>query len=251
MLTEEQRRRYQRHLVLNGLGPAGQARLLGSSVLVVGTGGLGSPVAYYLAAAGVGRITLADPDTVDLSNLQRQILHSTADLGRRKVESAAEKLQALNPELHIATCPEGLTAQNAAQLVGAHDLVVDCLDNFPDRYLLNQTCRRLGRPLIYGGVLAYSGQLMTILPDRGPCLACLYRNEPREGAPDCARHGILAPVPGVIGTLQAAEAIKYLAGSGDLLVGRLLIYDALLGSFMEVKVQPDPECPVCGDQSRS
>ncbi|MGQ9556434.1 MAG: HesA/MoeB/ThiF family protein [Desulfurispora sp.] len=246
MLTEQQRRRYQRHVVLSGLGPAGQARLLNSAVLVVGTGGLGSPVAFYLAAAGVGRITLADPDVVDLSNLQRQILHSTADLGRRKVDSAAQKLHALNSEIHISTCPEGLTVQNAAQLVENHDLVVDCLDNFPTRYLLNRICRRLGRPLIYGGVLAYSGQLMTILPGRGPCLACLYRDEPPEGAPDCARYGILAPVPGVIGTLQAVEAIKYLTGNGDLLVGRLLIYDALPGSFMEVKIQPDPECPVCG-----
>lgn len=237
--------RYRYNILLSGVGEEGQKRLLSSSALLVGTGGLGSPAAYYLAAAGVGRLGLIDPDRVELSNLQRQILHRTADIGRLKAESGREKLLALNPGVEVEIFPEPLSPANAAALVSRYDIVIDCTDNFAARFLINETCLSLGKPFIYGGVLAFAGQLMTIVPGKGPCLRCLFPREPGPEAPSTRELGVLGAVPGVIGALQATEAIKYLLGLGDLLVGRLLVYDALYMSFAEIKVERNPACPAC------
>lgn len=245
MLTDNQLKRYKRNILLPGVGPEGQEKLLKSRVLVVGAGGLGSPAAYYLAAAGVGHITLADSDKVDLSNLQRQILHRTGDIGRPKVISGSEKISALNPDIQVNTIEGLITADNVDQAVREHDLVVDCTDNFSVRYLLNAACVRLGKTMVFGGVLSFSGQLMTIIPGEGPCLRCLYRDEPSPGAPSCAEVGVLGAVPGIIGVLQCAEAVKYLLGLGQLLVGRLLTYDALSAAFFEIALERDPSCPDC------
>jgi adenylyltransferase/sulfurtransferase len=247
-LTREQRHRYQRNLLLPGVGVEGQEKLLGGGVLVVGAGGLGSPVAYYLAAAGVGRLGLVDADVVDLSNLQRQILHATGDIGRLKVESAKDKLVALNPEVRVEVFPGRLDAAGAVSLIERYDLVVDCTDNFATRFLLNDTCLRLGKPFIYGGVLSFAGQVMTVRPEAGPCLRCLFPHEPDPHAPGGAEVGVLGAVPGVIGAIQGTEAIKYLLELGDLLVGRLLTYDALSMTFCEVSVEWESGCPACGDQ---
>jgi adenylyltransferase/sulfurtransferase len=246
MLTGEQLARYSRNILLSGFGEAGQEKLLASGVLVIGAGGLGSPVAYYLAAAGVGRIGLADPDRVEPSNLQRQVLHTVRDLGRPKVESAKEKLLALNPDLRVEVFPAGFREENATDLVARYDFVIDCTDNFPARYLLNKTCVRLKKPFVYGGVLAYVGQAMTVLPGDGPCLRCIFREPPGEGAPTTGQVGVLGAVPGLIGTIQATEAVKYFLGLGELLTGRLLTYDALTMSFFEARVKRDPACPDCG-----
>lgn len=246
MLSAEQSARYERNIRLDGFGPAGQEKLLNSSVLLVGAGGLGSPAAFYLAAAGVGRIGLLDGDQVDMSNLQRQILHGVPDLGRPKAESGREKLMALNPELKIEAIAARLSVENAVGLIAHYDIVVDCTDNFKTRFVLNDACLRLKRPFVYGGVLGYVGQLMFVMPGEGPCFSCLYRNEPEGNVPDPAMVGVLGAVPGVIGTLQAAEVIKYLVGVGDLLIGRLLTYDSLSASFMEVGLERDPRCRSCG-----
>ncbi|MEW6423823.1 MAG: HesA/MoeB/ThiF family protein [Bacillota bacterium] len=246
MLTSEQLARYSRNILLSGFGAAGQEKLLASKVLVVGAGGLGSPVTYYLAAAGAGGLGLADPDAVEPSNLQRQILHTTRDVGRPKVESAREKLLALNPDLTVEVFPEGFHEGNALDLVGRYDFVIDCTDNFPTRYLMNEACVRLGKPFVYGGVLAYVGQVMTVLPGSSPCLRCVFREAPGEGAPTTSQVGVLGAVPGLIGTIQATEAVKYFLGIGDLLIGRLLTYDALTMSFFETRVKRDPGCPACG-----
>ncbi|RKO65976.1 HesA/MoeB/ThiF family protein [Desulfofundulus salinus] len=245
-LTREQQKRYQRNILLPGVGMEGQKKLLRGGVLVVGTGGLGSPVAYYLAAAGVGHLGLVDADVVDLSNLQRQILHRTGDIGRPKVESARDKLVALNPDVQVEVFPERLSAASAVSLIERYDIVVDCTDNFATRFLLNETCLRLGKPFIYGGVLAFAGQVMTVMPGAGPCLRCIFPHEPDPHVPGCAELGVLGAVPGVIGTIQATEAIKYLLGLGDLLVGRLLTYDALSMTFYEVSIDRDSGCPACG-----
>lgn len=246
VLTEEQLRRYRRNILLRGVGEAGQRKLLDSSVLLVGTGGLGSPAAFYLAAAGVGRIGLVDSDTVDVSNLQRQILHATPDVGKLKVLSAQEKLMALNPDVHIDTHAEIFSEENAGRLVQGYDLVLDCTDNFPARYLINSTCARLKKPFVHGGVLAWAGQLLTVVPDEGPCFRCVFPQEPPPGAPGTSTEGILGAVASVIGTLQSAEAVKYILGTGDLLVGRLLTYDALGASFFEVAVRRNDSCQDCG-----
>lgn len=245
MLTEDQLARYRRNIILPGVGAAGQEKLLQSSVLVVGAGGLGSPVAYYLAAAGVGRLGLVDGDSVDLSNLQRQILHRTEDIGWPKVLSGADKLRALNPDLRIEAIEGRIVDANVFELVQPYDVVVDCTDNFPVRYLLNDACIKYRKPMIFGGVLAFTGQVMTIIPGGGPCLRCLFREEPPANAPTCADVGILGAVPGVIGTLQAAEVIKYLLGLGRLLTGRLLTYDALTATFYEIALERDPGCFSC------
>lgn len=245
MLTDDQLKRYKRNILLPGVDISGQEKLLQSRVLVVGAGGLGSPVAYYLAAAGVGCIGLVDSDKVDLSNLQRQILHRTEDLGRPKVISGAEKLRALNPDTEIIAVEAMINGENVDAYVRPYDVVVDCTDNFPVRYLLNDACVRQRKAMVFGGVLSFSGQLMTILPGQGPCLRCLFREDPSPDAPSCSDLGILGAVPGVIGTLQAAEAIKYLLGQGKSLVGRLLTYDALTATFFEVTLERDPACPAC------
>lgn len=245
-LSSEQKARYKRNILLPGVGEEGQLKLLQARVLLVGAGGLGSPVAYYLAAAGVGTIGLVDADTVDVSNLQRQILHRTADLGRPKVLSAREKLLDLEPGLNIEILQTRFSEDNAGDLVDRYDIVIDCTDNFSTRYIINEACLSHKKPFVYGGVLSFSGQVMTILPGRGPCFRCLYREEPGANVPGCAELGVLGAVPGVIGTLQATEAIKYILGLGRLLVGRLLTYDALSATFYEVLLDADADCPSCG-----
>lgn len=245
-LTIEQHNRYCRNTLLSGFGEAGQRKMLASSVLLVGTGGLGSPAAYYLAAAGTGRIGLVDGDAVEVSNLQRQILHTTPDVGKAKVRSAREKLEALNPGIRIDTYDEILNGENAASLIHNYDFILDCTDNFHVRYLINQTCIKLKKPFVYGGVLAWAGQLFTILPGEAPCFRCVFRQDPPDGAPSTTTEGILGAVAGVIGVLQAAEAVKYLLGLGDLLVGRMLVYDALGATFFEVPLNRDDACPDCG-----
>ncbi|KJS18047.1 MAG: adenylyltransferase [Peptococcaceae bacterium BRH_c4b] len=245
MLTETQLKRYTRNILLPNVGAAGQEKLLQSRVLVVGSGGLGSPAAYYLAAAGVGHIGLVDSDKVDLSNLQRQILHRTEDIGRPKVASGAEKLRALNSDTEVIAVEKLITGENADDVVRSYDVIVDCTDNFSVRYLLNDACISQQKPMIFGGVLSFSGQLMTIMPGEGPCLRCLFREDPSPDASSCAEVGILGAVPGVIGALQSTEVIKYLLGLGNLLMGRLLTYDALTAAFFEVTLERDPSCPSC------
>ncbi|MCL5781015.1 MAG: molybdopterin-guanine dinucleotide biosynthesis protein B [Firmicutes bacterium] len=246
-LDDRQKKRYHRNIMLPGVGEEGQLKLLNSSVMVVGTGGLGSPVAYYLAAAGIGRLGLADADVVDFSNLQRQILHTTVDVGRLKVESAQEKLLAINPDIEVKLYPYRIDEVNAAELVRQYDIIVDATDNLESRYCLNRACILEGKPFIYGGVLSMVGQVMTILPGRGPCFRCIFREQPSAKAvKSTAEVGILGSVAGIIGSIQATEVVKFLLGQGDLLVGRMLTMEALSMTFQEVEVKRDAACPECG-----
>lgn len=246
-LSDQQRARYNRNIMLPGVGEEGQLKLLNSSILVVGTGGLGSPVSYYLTAAGIGRLGLADADVVDYSNLQRQIVHSTPDIGRLKVESAREKLARINPETEIITYPCRMNEQNILELLDDYDIVVDATDNLETRYVLNKACIAKEKPFIYGGVMSMVGQAMTILPGKGPCFRCIFRDKPTNHVvKGITEVGILGSVAGIIGTIQATEAVKYLLGKGDLLVGRILTMDALSMSFMDVEVKRDLRCPDCG-----
>lgn len=244
-LTEEEVVRYSRQLVLPEVGGAGQARLRAASVLVVGAGGLGSPAALYLAAAGVGRLGLADGDRVDLSNLQRQILHTSRDVGRPKVESARSRLLELNPLVRVEVHGERVEEANAARLVGGYDLVVSAVDNPEGRYALNDACVRLGRPLVEAGVVGFRGFLMTVLPGRGPCFRCVFP-EPPPAPATCAEAGVLGALTGVLGSLQALEVLKLLLSRGEPYVGRLLTVDGLSGRFREVPWPRDPACPACG-----
>lgn len=247
-LTYDQIQRYSRHIKLKEIGSEGQSRLLASRVLVVGTGGLGSPCAFYLAAAGVGTLGLADGDVVERSNLQRQILHGEADLGRPKVDSAREKLTALNPEVRVITYRERLNPDNALDLMRDYEVVVDGADNFPARYLLSDACRILGKPLVHGSVFRFDGQVTVFSPPAGPCYRCLYPEPPPPGTvPTCEEVGVLGAVTGVIGSIQAAEAIKLLLGRGRTLAGRLLLFDALNLEFREVRIRRNAACPACGD----
>ena len=241
-LSAEQNERYLRQIALPEIGPTGQERLLRAGVLVVGTGGLGSSACYYLAAAGIGRLGLADGDRVELSNLQRQILHATPDLGRPKVESAHDKLSALNPEVQVEAIFSRVTAENAAQLIARYDAVIAATDNLATRRLLNETCYQTGKPLIEGAVRGFTGHLITFLPPRGPCYQCLF---PERGGSVERPAGVLGAVPGVIGAMQAIEAIKVLLGLGQPMTGRLLVFDALAGEFTTVALTANPSCPVC------
>lgn len=246
-LTNDEIRRYSRHLLLPEIGMQGQRRLGGSSVLLIGAGGLGSPVALYLAAAGIGRLTIVDPDVVDESNLQRQILHGTAALGRPKIDSARERLADINPFTEVVTIGEPFTSANAMEVARGHDLIIDGTDNFPTRYLSNDVAVLLGMPNIYGSIFRFEGQVSVFWAERGPCYRCLFPEPPPPGmVPSCAEGGVLGILPGVIGTLQATEAIKVLAGIGEPLIGRLMLYDALAMSFRELRVPKDPTCPICG-----
>ncbi len=247
-LTEEQVLRYSRHILLPEVGGTGQSRLLSSSVLVIGAGGLGSPVALYLAAAGVGHIGLVDMDQVDLSNLQRQVIHRTADVGRMKVSSARDKIALLNSDVRVTEYPFPLMADNAAEIAGQYDVLVDGTDNFAAKFLINDLAILTDRPLVHAGILRFVGQVLTILPRKGACYRCLFREPPPVGAvPTCSEAGVLGVIAGVIGTIQATEVLKILLKRGDLLVDRLLTYDALPVSFRNVKVRRNPQCPVCGD----
>jgi molybdopterin/thiamine biosynthesis adenylyltransferase/rhodanese-related sulfurtransferase len=245
-LRADQKARYRRHTTLPEVGEAGQARLFASRVLVLGVGGLGSPAALYLAAAGVGTLGIVDSDVVEVSNLQRQVLHRTADAGRPKTDSARDALTALNPDLKVLTFPERLTAANVLSIVRDFEVVVDGGDNFPTRYLLNDACVREGIPLVHGSVYRFEGQATTLLPGVGPCYRCLYPTPPPpELAPSCAEAGVLGVLPGLIGLVQANEVLKLLLGIGTPLVGRLLTFDALGTRFSELSLQRDPACPTC------
>ncbi len=247
-LTPEELRRYSRHLTLPEFGMEGQKRLKRSSVLIIGAGGLGSPVALYLAAAGVGRIGLVDFDVVDETNLQRQVLYTTQDVGRPKVEVAAERLRALNPYVEIETYPVQLRADNALELIGQYDVVADGTDNFTTRYLVNDACVLTGTPNVYASIFRFEGQASVFATREGPCYRCLYPEPPPPGlVPSCAEGGVLGVLPGLLGTIQANEVIKVLTGIGEPLVGRLLLVDALTMHFQEMKLMKDPACPVCGE----
>jgi molybdopterin/thiamine biosynthesis adenylyltransferase/rhodanese-related sulfurtransferase len=245
-LTGDQRNRYQRHLLLPEVGDAGQLKLLDSKVLMLGAGGLGSPSALYLAAAGVGTIGVIDMDVVDASNLQRQILHNVDRIGERKVDSAKKTLTALNPDVDVVTYDVRLGADNILDIIAGYDLVVDGTDNFPTRYLLNDASLKTGTPVVMGAIFRFEGQVSVFNPHQGPCYRCMLPEPPpAELAPSCAEAGVLGVLPGIVGSLQAMEAIKLLLGLGDPLVGRLLTYDALEQSFRTFKLRRDPNCPAC------
>lgn len=248
--SEAELLRYARHILLPEIGAVGQARLRASSVLIIGVGGLGSPLLLYLAAAGVGRIGIIDDDVVELSNLQRQIAHTTADLGRPKVVSAAEAALRLNPDLRIEPHPVRLDAENARDLIAAYDLVCDGSDNFATRYLVNDAAHLARRPLVSAAVLRFEGQL-ALFPPEGPCYRCLYPAPPAPGeVPSCSEAGVFGAVTGVMGALQAVEALKYLTGAGTTLSGRLLLWDALSQRFDTIALARDPACPLCGSVPR-
>ena len=254
--TDAQVNRYARHILLDEIGGTGQAKLLASRVLVIGAGGLGSPVLLYLAAAGVGTIGVVDDDVVDLSNLQRQIAHTTARIGMPKVESAQTALAAINPEVQVIPHGERLNAENAAALIEGYDVIADGSDNFPTRFLVNDACFFAGKPLVSAAILRFDGQLATFKAgvrtiadgERGPCYRCLYREPPPEGQiPTCAQAGVLGAFCGAMGGLQATEVIKELLGIGDSLAGWLLVVDALAGTWRRIRVRRDPGCPLCGE----
>ncbi len=239
--------RYSRHLLLPEVGLGGQLKLKNSRVLVIGAGGLGSPLLLYLAAAGVGTIGIVDFDTVDFSNLQRQIIHTQKDVGRKKIDSAEEKIKSINQSINVVKHGTQITSQNALEIIGNYDVVIDGTDNFPTRYLVNDACVLLGKPNVYGSIYRFEGQVSVFDAKRGPCYRCLYENPPPPGlVPSCAEGGVVGVLPGTVGTLQAMEAIKLILGQGEPLIGRLLLFDAMRMRFKELKLRKNPDCPVCG-----
>ena len=247
--TQEQLTRYSRHFLLPEVGEEGQAKLLDAKVLMVGAGGLGSPSAYYLAAAGVGTIGIIDHDVVDLSNLQRQILHTNDRIGEPKTESARKTLQGLNPDVNVIPIPERLTSENIMGIIEDYDIVVDGCDNFATRYLVNDACVMTGKPNVHGSIFQFEGQVTVFYPGKGPCYLCLYPEPPPPGmAPSCAEAGVLGVLPGLIGTIQAVETIKLILGKGDSLVGRLLHFNTLTMEINTLRLREDPDCPMCGEQ---
>src|SRR3954463_14459918 len=246
-LTNDEVKRYSRHLIMPEVGVEGQLKLKAGSVLCIGAGGLGSPAALYLAAAGAGRIGIVDFDVVDFSNLQRQVIHGTPDVGRSKLASAKDRLLALNPLIEIETYETALSSKNALDLFKPYDVILDGTDNFPTRYLVNDACVILGKPNTYGSIFRFEGQASVFATKNGPCYRCLYPEPPPPGlVPSCAEGGVLGVLPGIIGTIQATETIKLLIGIGEPLIGRFMIYDALKMKFRELKLRKDPDCPVCG-----
>jgi sulfur-carrier protein adenylyltransferase/sulfurtransferase len=251
-LTPAQQSRYSRHLLIPEVGTKGQKQLLDSKVLIVGAGGLGSPSALYLAAAGVGTLGIVDFDVVEASNLQRQVIHSTERLGQKKVDSARQTIEALNPDVKVVTYDEMLLADNVERLIAGYDAILDGTDTFETRYQLNDAAVAAGIPVVHASVFRFEGQLSTFVPYEGPCYRCLYPTPPPpELAPGCSVAGVLGVVPGIMGLLQANEVLKVLLGIGEPLVGRLLLFDALDGAFSEVRLQRDPACPVCSDEARA
>lgn len=247
-LSADEAIRYSRHLILPEVGPEGQRRLKAGRVLLVGAGGLGSPAAMYLAAAGVGTLGIVDSDVVDTTNLQRQVIHGTPDVGRPKLDSARDRIAELNPHVRVEPYPVRLTRANAREIVAAYDVVIDGSDNFPTRYLVNDACVLEGRPCVYGSILRWEGQASVFWAGHGPCYRCLFAEPPPPGmVPSCAEAGVLGVLPGIIGCVQALEAVKLLLGQGQPLTGRLLLFDALRLSFREMRLRRDPACPVCGD----
>jgi len=246
-LTNDEILRYSRHLIMPEVGMEGQQRLKAARVLCIGAGGLGSPLALYLTAAGVGTLGVVDFDVVDYTNLQRQIIHSTADVGRKKLDSAAEKLKGINPFLHLRTFEIKLTSANALELFREFDVVADGTDNFPTRYLVNDACVLTGKPNVYGSIFRFEGQASVFATEQGPCYRCLYPEPPPPGlVPSCAEGGVLGILPGLVGVMQATEVIKLILGAGDPLIGRLLLIDALGMKFRELKLRKNPDCPACG-----
>ncbi len=247
LLTPAEIKRYSRHLILPDVGMAGQLKLKQSSALVVGAGGLGNPLLQYLGAAGVGRIGIVDFDTIDVTNLQRQVMYGTKDVGRKKLEVAKERVQAINPNVDVQTYDERLTSENALAVLKDYDVVVDGTDNFPTRYLVNDAAVLLGKPNVYGSIFRFEGQASVFWAAKGPCYRCLYAEPPPPGlVPSCAEGGVLGVLPGIVGSIQAIETIKVLLGKGDTLVGRLLVFDALKMKFRELKLRKNPDCPICG-----
>ncbi len=248
-LTREEYERYNRHLILPEVGVEGQKKLKSASVLLVGTGGLGSPLALYLAAAGVGRLGLVDFDVVDASNLQRQVIHGTSDVGRSKLESARDRIAEINPNVEVDLYETRLTSANALDVIQGYDLVADGTDNFPTRYLVNDACVLRGIPNVYASIFRFEGQVSVFGSEDGPCYRCVYPEPPPPGlVPSCAEGGVLGVLPGIVGSLQASEVIKLIVGVGDPLVGRLLLFDALEMTFKTLRVRKNPDCPVCGER---
>ena len=247
--TNEQMERYSRHIILQEVGVKGQKKLLNGKVLIIGAGGLGAPAAMYLAAAGVGTIGIVDADEVDLSNLQRQIIHGTADVGKAKVKSAKETMNAMNPDVTVNTYREFVTSENIMDLIKDYDFIIDGTDNFPAKFLINDACVMAKKPFSHAGIIRFKGQLMTYVPGEGPCYRCVFKNPPPKDAdPTCKQAGVIGAMGGVIGSLQAMEAIKYLIGVGDLLTGKLLTFDALKMEFHTIKLpKADHKCAICGD----
>lgn len=249
MLTQSERERYARHLILPQIGEEGQQKLRNSSALVIGAGGLGSPVSMYLAAAGVGKIGLADFDNVELTNLHRQILFGTSNIGEPKLEAARRRLHDLNPEIAVETHAAAVTSENALAMFAPYDIIIDGTDNFPTRYLVNDACVLLGKPNVYGSIFRFEGQASVFFAKKGPCYRCLYPEPPPpQLVPSCAEGGVLGVLPGVIGTIQATEAIKLIAGVGEPLIGRLLLFDALNMAFRELRLRKDSRCVICGER---
>jgi adenylyltransferase/sulfurtransferase len=248
ILSNDEIRRYSRHLIMPEVGMAGQTALKQASVLLIGAGGLGSPLGLYLAAAGVGHLGLVDFDVVDESNLQRQIIHGTSTLGMSKLESAKRRINDLNPYTEVTTYNTGLTSENALEIVRPYDIVIDGTDNFPTRYLVNDACVMLGKPNVYGSIFRFEGQASVLGTQEGPCYRCLYPEPPPPGlVPSCAEGGVFGVLPGIIGTIQATEAIKLIIGKGEPLIGRLLLFDALEMRFRQLKLRKNRNCPICGD----
>ncbi len=247
-MTDEQIERYSRHIILKEVGAKGQKKLLNGSVLIIGAGGLGAPAALYLAAAGVGHIGIADADDVDLSNLQRQVIHATADIGKAKVKSAKESMEAINPDVKVSTYRMFVDSTNIRELVREYDFIIDGTDNFPAKFLINDACVLEKKPFSHAGIIRFQGQLMTYVPGEGPCYRCVFKNPPpKDAVPTCKQAGVIGAMAGTIGTLQAMEAIKYLLGKGDLLTGKLLTYDALKMEFRKITLKKDCHCAVCGE----
>lgn len=247
-LTKDEVLRYSRHLIMPEVGVEGQEKLKSASILLIGTGGLGSPLGLYLAAAGVGRLGLVDFDVVDFTNLHRQIIHGTKDVGRSKLDSAKDRINDINPEVQIDCYETRLTSENALEIMKPYDIIIDGTDNFPTRYLVNDACVLLGKPNVYGSIFRFEGQASVFDATRGPCYRCLYHEPPPPGlVPSCAEGGVLGILPGIIGVIQATEAVKLIIGQGSPLIGRLLRFDALEMTFQELKLRKDPKCPICGE----
>lgn len=247
--TNEQLERYSRHIILQEVGVKGQKKLLNASVLIIGAGGLGAPAALYLAAAGVGTIGIVDADEVDLSNLQRQVIHTTNDVGKAKVKSAAETMEAINPDVTVKTYRTFVDSTNIMDLIKDYDFIIDGTDNFPAKFLINDACVMAGKPFSHAGIIRFKGQLMTYVPGEGPCYRCVFKNPPpKDAVPTCKQAGVIGAMGGVIGSLQAMEAIKCIIGKGELLTGKLLTYDALKMEFHTIKLPKDHHCAVCGDE---
>ncbi|MFQ9515860.1 MAG: thiazole biosynthesis adenylyltransferase ThiF [Eubacterium sp.] len=246
--TNEQLERYSRHIILKEVGVKGQKKLLNGKVLIIGAGGLGAPAALYLAAAGVGTIGIVDADEVDLSNLQRQVIHTTADIGKAKVKSAAETMEAINPDVTVKTYRTFVDSSNIMELIQDYDFIIDGTDNFPAKFLINDACVMAKKPFSHAGIIRFKGQLMTYVPGEGPCYRCVFKNPPpKDAVPTCKQAGVIGAMGGVIGSLQAMEAVKYLIGQGELLTGKLLTYDALKMEFHTIKLPGDHNCAVCSE----